>query len=275
MLKLALVVTAVALMMSFAIPVSAASYYGPSFSTPTAISPGSNINILLSTVSSSTFVAPPAGSNAPCSAGTCSYPLQSCTNPAAFYIAIHSIVVTDPNGNQFKLGSATGSGLYWPANQGGGNSNNGPSGGVANELNITASQSDMLVFGTGAGGSTFASENYVTSAPFTAISNTAGPYYWWTVAGNQYGSNLRLDQNPSIMPTMTHGTYQVDIEGVAVCGTTTSSIHAVVFFDAGIIVVTPEFGASIVAVAAVAFLLVMLARQGIFGRKVNIFPRTN
>ncbi|HEV2226685.1 MAG TPA: hypothetical protein VGR56_07780 [Nitrososphaerales archaeon] len=170
------------------------------------------------------------------------------------------------------LGSATTSGLYWPANQGGGGSNNGPSLGQANELNITASQSDLIRFGTGqtgAGGASFTSENYHVGAPFTASSDTAGPYYWWTVAGNAYGSNLRLDQNPSITPTVTHGTYLLDIEGVAVCGNTTTAISHIVFFDAGIVVITPEFGSSTIAVAGVALLLLMAIRRGTFGKKLN------
>jgi hypothetical protein len=76
-----------------------------------------------------------------------------------------------------------------------------------------------------------------------------------------------LDQHPSITPTVTHGIYTIDIEGVAVCGTSATTIHAIVFFDAGIVVVTPEFGTSMVAVAGVAFALMMLARRGSFKPK--------
>lgn len=252
-------------------PATFALYYGPSFTAPTAISPGSDITITVTTVSSTSFVAPPAGSNPPCS-GTCNYPLQSCTNAAQFYIAIHLITVQDPNGNQYMLGSATTSGLYWPANQGGGDSNNGPASGQANELNITGSQSDTISFGTGqtgVSGASFASENYHVASPFTATPDTAGPYYWWTVAGNSYGSNLRLDQHPSITPTVTHGTYLLDIEGVAVCGQNTTPIQRIVFFDAGIVVITPEFGSSAIAVAGVALLLLMAMRRGAFSSKLS------
>jgi len=264
--------------MSLSVPAAFATYYGPSITVPTAISPGANININLATVASSTFVTPPAGSGPPCTSGLCAYPLQSCTNPSAFYVAIHEITVTDPKGNQYMLGSATTSGVYWPANQGGGGSNNGPAAGQANELNITTSQSDLLTFGTGAtgpSGASYASENYHTKAPFTATADTAGPYYWWTVAGNSYGSNLRLDQHSSITPTMTHGTYVLDVEGVAVCGITTTAIHYIVFFDAAIVVITPEFGASFVAVAGAAFALMMVMRRGFFGTKGSPLPTGN
>ena len=168
-----------AVIMSLAAPAAFATYYGPSITVPSAISPGSNINIDLATVASSTFVAPPAGSGSPCVGGSCNYPLQSCMNPAQFYVAVHSVTVTDPNGNQYMLGSATTSGVYWPTNQGGGDGNSGPTAGHANELNITTSQSDVLTFGTGATGSSgasFSSENYFTTAPFTAVADTAGPY---------------------------------------------------------------------------------------------------
>lgn len=271
MLRAALVVATLAVVLSFGfgLPVVSAQYYGPSFTLPTAISPGSNIPIVLTTASSSTFVAPPSGSGASCTAGTCSYPLQACPDPAAFYISIHSVTVTDPSGNEYMLGSATTSGLYWPANQGGGGSNNGPATGQANELNITGTQSDTLIFGTGAGGQSFSSEDYVTSAPFTAVSDSAGAYYWWTVAGNSNGANLRLDQNTGIMPTEPHGQYTVDIEGVAVCGTSTTVVNFVVFFDTPVTVITPQFGGSIVAVAGVAFVLLMLARRGMFNKKLS------
>ena len=246
----------------------ATTYYGPSFSLPTAITPGSNINIVLSTASGSTFTAAPSGSNTPC-VGTCTYTLRSCTDPTQFYVAIHEITVTDPSGNEYMLGSAATSGVYWPANQGGGEPNSGPTHNHANELNITVGQTDTVVFGTGAGGMSFASENYHTTAPFTAVADTAGSYYWWTVAGNSWGSNLRLDQNPTITPTTTHGTYILDIEGVAVCGGTTTQVSAIVFFDAPISVITPEFGASVIAVAGIAFVLMMLVRRNQLSRKVS------
>jgi hypothetical protein len=264
--------------MCLSAPAAFALYYGPSVTVPVAISPGANINIDLATVASSTFVAPPSGSNPPCTSGLCAYPLQSCTNPSAFYVSIHEITVTDPNGNQYMLGSATTSGVYWPANQGGGGSNSGPAKGQAKELNITVTQSDTLTFGTGAtgpSGASFASEDYHPVAPFTAVADTAGPYYWWTVAGNSYGSNLRLDQHSSITPTVTHGVYTLDVEGVAVCGKTTTAVKYIVFFDAPITVVTPEFGASIVAVAGAAFALMMLVRRSALGKRATALPTSN
>ena len=270
----------IVVVMCVSAPAAFALYYGPSVTVPVAISPGANINIDLATVASSTFVAPPSGSNPPCTTGLCAYPLQSCTNPSAFYVAIHEITVNDPNGNQYMLGSATTSGIYWPANQGGGDSNGGPktTPGHANELNITASQSDVLIFGTGAtgpSGASFASEDYHPGAPFTAVADTAGPYYWWTVAGNSYGSNLRLDQHLGITPTANHGIYTLDVEGVAVCGTKTTAVKYVLFFDAPITVVTPEFGASIVAVTGVAFGLLMLVRRSALGKRATALPTNN
>lgn len=257
MLRLALIFSAVALALSFAVPVYATTYYGPSFTTPIAIPPGANINIVLTTGSCSTpgcYVALPQGSNAPCTTGTCTYPQQSCTNPSEFYYSVHEVTVTDPNGNEYMLGSATTSGLYWPASLGGsGGGTSVPP--QADALNVTVGDSFNLVFGTGAGGQSFTS---VLGNPPNDVS-PAGPYYWWTVAGNTYGSNLRLDQNPSITPTMAHGAYQIDIEGVVVCnGVVGQSGTVELFFDAGTVVTTPEFGLGmglVVAVGLVGFVL--------------------
>jgi hypothetical protein len=196
-------------------------------------------------------------------------------NPSAFYVAIHKLSVVDPNGNQYGLGSSKGTGLYWPANQGGGMTNGGVGSlKVASELNITVSQSDTIVFGaggTGPSGASYASEDYHTSAPFTAISDTAGPYYWWTIKGNAYGPNLRLDQNPLLNPTIIKGLYTVEIEGVAVCGQTTTAVHNILFFDAAVVITTPEFNISAVAVTGMAFLVLMLARRTSFGRKPKLY----
>jgi hypothetical protein len=272
--------------MSFALPaVSAAGYYGPSFTTPTAIAPGGVINIGLSTIDASYFVSPPSGSGAACTSGVCSYPLEACPDTGSFYFSIHEISVTDPNGNQYMLGSAHTSGLFWPAALGGpaetgpGSYPSSPSTAPyppADALNITVGDSFTLPFGAGLGGFTFASS---LGNPPNDVS-PAGPYYWWTVEGNTYGANLRLDQNPSINPTLTHGSYVVDIEGESVCGTSSvvfsdSPINAqIIFSDSPITVTTPQFGGSIVIVAGAAFVLLMLARQGAFGKKLRVFPTT-
>jgi hypothetical protein len=262
-------------LMTFSVPAAYGTYYGPSITVPVSIALGSNITIDLSTVAASYFVAPPGiHANSPCSAGYCPYPLQSCINPAAFYVAIHKVAVIDPNGNIYSLGSSKGTGLYFPANQGGGMPNNGSPAKIADELNITIGQSDTLVFGAGAtgpSGATFASDDYRTSAPFTAIPHLAGPYYWWTVRGNTYGPNLRLDQNPLLNPTIIAGTYQVDVEGVAVCGQNTTTVHNILFFDAAVVITTPEFNISAVAVTGMAFLVLMLARRTSFGRKPKLY----
>jgi hypothetical protein len=261
--------------MSFAVPATNALYYGPKVVVPTAIPPGADISIQISTTGSATFSQPPAGGNNPCTSGTCVWTFQSCADPSKFYVALHKVLVIDPKGNQYSLGSAAGVGIYWPANQGGGMSNSGPPSGTANELNITGSQTDTLSFGTGqtgASGASFASENYFTGAPFTAVADTAGPYYWWTVNGhNTNGGNLRLDQHTSIQPTLTKGTYTIDFEGVAVCGNNVNAfVSQVIFFDAAVVVVTPEFGLSGMLVAGFAFALAMLVKRGSFGRKAIV-----
>jgi hypothetical protein len=262
MLRAALVVTALAVMMSFAIPaVYATTYYGPSFITPTSIPPGSPIPITLTTGSGSTFVSPPTGSGLKCNAGTCTFLLQACTNSSAFYYLIHQITVTDPNKNGYMLGSALTSGLYWPSALGGSGSGTAvpPQ---ADALNVTTGDSFTLIFGQGAGGQTFTS---VLGNPPNDVS-PAGPYYWWTIAGNTYGSGLRLDTTgASINPTTTHGMYTVDIEGVVECGHGVFFDQGItLFFDSGITVTTPQFpiGFGLAAAIGLVGLVLVKTRSG-------------
>jgi hypothetical protein len=255
------VISLATLLAIIASPVAAAAtYYGPRFVLPPSISPGSTINIVVTTVASSTFVAPPTGSQL-CPGGVCDYPLQACTsapppytNPP-FYYLIHQVTVTDPKGNSYMLGSATTSGLYWPASLGGsGSGTHVPP--QADALNVTVGDSFTIPFGQGAGGFSFTS---LLGNPPNDVS-PAGPYYWWTVSGNQYGSNLRLDQNPNINPTTIQGKYIVDIEGVVVCQNVQQEVTIQLFFDAGIIVTTPEFllSTAMVAVSSFAVLALLL-----------------
>lgn len=254
----------VALLAMIGMPLAnAATYYGPKFILPTSIPPGSTINIVITTTSSSTFVAPPTGSTV-CSGGVCSFPLQSCTtapppytNPP-FYYLIHQVTVTDPKGNEYMLGSATTSGLYWPASFGGsGSGTHVPP--QAPALNVTIGDTFTLPFGQGLGGFTFSS---LLGNPPNDVA-PEGPYYWWTVAGNQYGSNLRLDQNPSINPTIIQGKYVVDIEGVVVCQNLQRNVTIQLFFDSAIIVPTPEFTIStaIVATSSLVALALLLRKK--------------
>ncbi|MEM3638093.1 MAG: hypothetical protein QXX17_03340 [Conexivisphaerales archaeon] len=238
-------------------PAFATTYYGPSFTVPTAISPGSTINIVISTGSNSSFVAPPAGSDPPCNKGVCVYPLQACTNSSDFYYIIHQVTVTDPKGNEYMLGSNVTSGL-------------GVAGGTgvpphAPLLNVTIGDSFTLPFGQGVGG--FSYTTVLSTSLNPSQQNPEGPYYWWTVAGNQYGSNLRLDQNPSINPTLIQGTYTIDLEGWVVCGPSLTQTTYVLFFDAGIIVTTPQFASGMAFAVAVGLLLVLATRR--FTSKIN------
>ncbi len=243
-------------------PAYATTYYGPSFQvTPASISPGGTANIILSTGSNTSFVAPPAGSTHSCLPGqVCVYPLQACTNPSAFYFSVHQITVTDANNNEYMLGSATTSGMAWPAGFG------GPAGqttanGFADALNGTIGDSFSLPFGPGAGGFSFTS---LLGNPPNNVS-PAGPYYWWTVAGNVNGADLRLDQHPTINPTAVAGAYDVDIEGTVVCGSTDITETVTLFFDAGHGFSVPEFAGPMMATVAIAFvgMAILLRRNGI------------
>ena len=174
----------------------------------------------LSSGSGSSFTAPPAGSSLcnPTDPSTCFFPLQACDGGLNYY-QINQVTVTDPNGNAYLLGSAVTSGLTNPYIA----SPRYTSAGFAPAINVSSTDSGSVPFGTGAGGF-FALTSNLSNPPNNV--NPEGLYYWWTVAGNTYGSNLRLDQNPSIQPTSTPGTYVYDLEGLGFCGTFQ------VFFDA-------------------------------------------
>jgi len=239
-------------------PAFATTYYGPSFSMPVAVPPGSTINIVLSTASGPSPIALPQGSSTPCS-GTCSYPQQAWTTSTSCFVSIHEVTVTDPNGNEFMLGSATTSGLYWPAAFGGsGSGTHVPP--QAPALNFTVGDTFTLPFGVGTEGYTF---NSVLSSTYNT--NPEGPYYWWVAVvapgnPNGYTVGARLDQT-NINPTLIHGTYTVDIEGVVACPGSDSTFKNVLFFDSGTIVTTPEFGAGIAAATVIALVGLLVLRK--------------
>jgi hypothetical protein len=262
------------LVATFAVPsVMAATYYGPSFTTPTAIVPGGTINIVLTTGQGSSVVELPHGPSNTC-AGTCVYPQSEWTSnvvgtpsnpsPNNCFYSVHEVTVTDPYGNEYMLGSASTSGLFWPNSIGGPvqtsyNTPQSPSTTPyppADALNVTNGDSFTIPFGAGAGGFSFTS-NLVN--PPNDLS-TAGPYYWWSVSGNTvYGANVRIDTQPTVNPTLTHGTYVVDIEGEVVCPSGTMSFSVYHEFDAPNLVTTPQFpfSAALVAVTGLAALLVL------------------
>jgi len=248
----------------YATPAYATTYFGPSFSV-SSTAPGGNVYITVSTVSSNTFVAPPSGSGAQCQSGqTCSFPLQACTNSSTFYYSIHEITITDAVGNQYMLGSSATSGMYWPHVLGGQapgpntNTLSSGSGNLGDALNVTNGDSFVLPFGTGAGGFTFATS--LASPPQTHAPE--GPFYWWTVAGNTFGANLRLDQHPSINPTLTPGQYVADIEGVVICGAGVFFDSGIqVFFDSGHQFTVPQFGGAAIGVVAVSLVGIALLRK--------------
>jgi hypothetical protein len=249
----------------YATPAYATTYFGPSFAV-TSTSPGGNVYITVSTNSSNTFVSPPEGSGAQCQTGQqCNFPLQACTNSSTFYYSIHSITISDAVGNTYMLGSSVTSGMYWPASLGGQapgpntNSLSSGTGSLGDALNVTTGDSFVLPFGPGAGGFTFTTS--LTSPPQTHTPE--GPYYWWTVAGNQYGSNLRLDQNPQINPTLTPGTYVADIEGVVICGTGVFFDQGIqVFFDSGHQFTVPQFSVvPVLGVVAASLMGIALLRK--------------
>jgi len=246
----------VGLVIGFVSPVFAATYYGPSFNLPVAIAPGATINITLTTGSGSSVIPLPQGSSPPC-IGPCTYPQAAWTSPTSCFYLVHEVTVTDPNGNEYMLGSSITSGLYWPSTFGGGGSGtsyvNPPYNAPA--LNVSVGDSFTIPFAAGAGGFTFTS---VAGYPPNDVT-PAGPYYWWTVSGNVYGSNLRLDQNPSINPTLIHGIYVVDIEGVVSCGSTSAPFTSQLFFDAATVVTTPQFpvSAALVTASGIAALLLI------------------
>lgn len=223
-------------------PALAQPFYGPSLTlSPATVTSGGTVTALLSSGSSATFGAPPAGSNLcnPTTPSTCFFPLQACDGSLNYY-QINQVTVTDPNKNAFLLGSAVTSGM---ANAYIG-SPRYTSAGFAPSINVSQTDSGSIPFGTGAGGF-FALTSSLANPPNNV--NPEGPFYWWTVAGNAYGSNLRLDQNPSINPTSVVGTYSYDIEGQVFCSNTTP-----LFFDASMqfTVTAPQVTLSIVKTGA-------------------------
>ena len=269
MIRTVLVITAIALMMSFALPaVSATTYYGPSLGAPVSIAPGNPIDIAMSVGSGTTIVPLPQGSSSSC-VGTCVYPQQAWTSPTGCFTFVHQVTVTDPSGDQFMLGSSTTSGLNWPSSLGGGGSGTSypPQ---APAINFTSGDTFTLPFGSGPEGYTFTS---VLSNPPNNVA-PEGPYYWWVSvvgSGNPNGltAGARLD-TISYNPTLIHGTYEVDIEGAVACPTGSTTFTTNLFFDSGIIVTTPQFGSSIIAVAGIAFVVLMLARSGALGRRFKV-----
>jgi len=255
-----------ALLVGFVSPVHATTYFGPSFQV-TSTGPGGTVYLTVSTNSSSTFVAPPEGSGAQCSSGqTCNFPLEACTNASSFYYSIHEITMTDPNGNSYMLGSSATSGMYWPQILGGpapGFNTLPLSTGYGNQgdaLNLTLGDTFVLPFGSGAGGFSFTTS--LLSPPQTHAPE--GPYYWWTVAGNVYGSDLRLDQNPSINPTTVTGVYVADVEGVVVCGSGVFFDQGIkIFFDSPLQFTTPQFPVSAALVTATGLAALVLIRKRI------------
>jgi hypothetical protein len=217
----------------------APAYYGPSFVVPVSVSLGGIINITLTTGSGNSVVPLPQGSSPPCS-GTCIYPQQDWNSsapgaPGNCFYSINEVAVTDPSGDEYMLGSNVTSGLYWPSDFGGGG------GGThvppqAAALNLTVGDMFTIPFGSGAGNLSFVS---VLGNPPNDVS-PAGPYYWWTVASNVYGSNVRLDQNSSINPTIIMGTYTLDIQGVVACPAGSETFGTTLFFDSGFAVIVPQ-----------------------------------
>jgi len=243
----------------------ATTYYGPQFNLPVSIPPGGTIHVVLTTGSGPSIVPLPQGSDPPCtpsgSPTHCGpYTQQDWTVATGCFYSVHRVAVSDPNGNGYLLGSATTSGLFWPSSLGGGGSGTAvpPN---ADALNVTVGDSFDLAFGAGTGGFTFTS---VLGNPPNDVS-PAGPYYWWTTSGNTiYGSNVRTDTQPLTNPTLAHGSYVVDIEGVVACPTGTTSFTTQLFFDAGIIVTTPEFSFSLgIVVASGLAMMILLKKRGL------------
>ncbi len=125
-------------------------------------------------------------------------------------------------------------------------------------MNVTIGDSFVLPFGAGAGGDTFTTS--LGSPPQTH--SPQGPYYWWTVAGNVFGNDLRLDQNPSINPTTFAGTYLADFEGTVICGQGVFFDQGIqVFFDQPSQFTVPQFSGPAMAAVAVSFALLALTQR--------------
>jgi hypothetical protein len=251
--------------------------YGPEFVLPTAIPPGSPITFSLTTVAANYFVTPPSGGGSPCS-GTCAFPLQACAfsstpDSTQFFYLIHEITVTDPQGNEFMLGSNSTSGLYWPSALGGsGSGTNVPPQAVPIDIMVGDNFNTMSLLqgseGPSDNGFQFTSAIPLSSWPSLIVnppapyysynpegsSSTLG-YYWWIAVGN--GAGQRLDK-AGTNPTQLQGTYTVDIEGVVVCGNVDQQVTINLFFDAPIQVITPQFGLGVALAVALSMALVAL-----------------
>ncbi len=192
----------------------------------------------------------------------------ACSDAKEIYFSIHSVTVTDPDGNGYALGSSVAPGLYWPNILGG--PDPAPdtlplSDGVGNlgdALNVTVGDAFTQPFGSGSGGFTFSTT--LPSPPQTHAPE--GPYYVWTLAGNAYGAGLRLDQHPGIKPTLTPGTYVAEVEGVVVCGPNSfTDGGTIVPFDLRLTVTigtpVPEFPGPVLALVAGSLVALALLRK--------------
>ncbi len=97
-------------------------------------------------------------------------------------------------------------------------------------------------------------------SPFTINGNT---YEWWRIRlnGNSVSPNQNIVSSPTPGPTSLAGTYTIDLEGVMHCGTSATAITQSFFFDIGIQVTTPEFGAMLIAVALGSLALAFVKRR--------------
>lgn len=265
--RLTVVLAAIAIVAMIAAPAAGATtFYGPSFQvTPSSITPGETVDIVLTTASSSTYGCVPGGGSiatgcdnaADCdgASATCYFTIQQCnsTDPLQFYL-IHQIYVTAPNGESYYLGGATGYSLSWPIAFGGQPGDNTVASKLGPAINVSATDSFTIPFGEDVGGFTLTSS--LGNPPNNV--NPEGPYYWYAIhASTPIASNVN--------PTTSAGTYEVDIEGAAACGTTVTQFAIpAVFFDGRITFDTPQFATAVpvAGVAAIALLgLVLLKRK--------------
>lgn len=243
--------------------VAAMTYYGPDFQvTPTSITPGETINIVLNATSSSTFTCAPAGGSIPgdcadvseCNgaSATCYFTLEDCnsTDPLQFYL-VHQITVTGPTGTYY-LGGANGYSLSWPVAFGGQPGDNTVNNNLGPAINVSATDTFTIPFGENVGGFTL---NSSLGNPPNNVS-PEGPYYWWALSDSALIS-------PSFNPTSAPGSYEVDIEGAVACGTSvTQFVIPAIFYDGSVHFDTPQFGAVPVAgVAAAALLALVLLKK--------------
>ena len=209
------------LLAAFVPLVFATTYYGPStYISPASVAPGGSVTMYLSSGSGTTVTNPPSGSSVcnPANPSTCIFVPQACTSTdATNYYQIFQATVTDPNNNEYMLGSATTSGLSNPQI---GRFTNSPGGPYAPAINVSLTDSPgSIPFGTGVG-NFYALTSNLPNPPNNV--NSDGPYYWWTAFNspsthNVWGDNLRLDTHTNITPTSVSGTYTYDLEGQVLC----------------------------------------------------------